>query len=194
MDMLNQDFLEVENNQNKDNQFLSPDGQNNFSRNTAVVVILVVVILAGGYFIFRNSESKKLKPQEIVPKPLATPEVARVSADNLQKELPQDFPKDIPLNGKVKIIESYSMTYLNSTAKQSTISFESSKSIKENYDFYTKWTKDNEWGVANSPKQDNLASLYGQKNQATLNIVIIPKISGKIKSEVNITYGGFRKF
>ena len=112
-------FIERE---NKEQDF-SQNGQDKPNRNIVGVIVLVIVLLVGGYFVFKNSGSKRLKPQEIIPKPLVTPEVARISEDRLQKELPQDFLKEIPLNGKVKIIESYSATYPNSTVKQSTISF-----------------------------------------------------------------------
>ena len=173
--MTDQDYLENKNYPNK---------------NIIGIVVLILVLAIGGYFVFKNSGSKKIKPQEVIPKPVATPEIVRIPEDRLQKEMPVGFPKELSFNGKIRTIESYSEGYAqNPNLKQATTKFNSSKTMQENYDFYLKWAKDNEWGIINSPKQDNLSSLYAQKNQATLNIVIIPKISGKINSEVNITYG-----
>jgi len=178
--------------QNNELQSLSENKQNNPNKNIAAVVVLVIVLVAGGYFIFQNKIwNLKEKRMKDMPKNVVTPQIARVSANNLQKEMPANFPKEIPLNGKIKVIESYSAAYPNSTTKQSTISFQSSKTSKENYDFYSKWAKDNKWEIKNSLKQENLMSLYLQKNQTVLNITINPKTSSNAKSEVNVTYAEF---
>ena len=163
--------------ENKEQEFLK-DKQNIPNKNV-IGVVLIVVVIVGGYFVFKN-QTPKSKQEEQKPKTVVIPQFARVSANNLQKELPINFPKEIPLNGKTKVLESYSATYPNLTAKQSTISFQSSKTPKENYDFYDKWAKDNEWKTLNSSQQENLMSLYFQKNQTTLNIVI--------NNKINITY------
>lgn len=177
--MINQDFLET---------LKTKSGSN---KNIISVAVLIVVLLIGGFFVFKNKVGTEPPNQsENVPKTVVTPEVVRIPEDRLQKELPVDFPKEMLFNGKIRTIESYGEGYAqNPNIKQATTKFNSSKSMQENYDFYLKWAKDNKWEITNSPIQDNLASLYGQKNQAILNIVITPKISGKIKSEVNITYG-----
>ena len=162
--------------------------QNNPNKNIIGIVVLIVVLIAGGFFVYKN-KSWKFRKENIIPKNVVTPQVTKVSEDKLQKEMPLGFPKDIPLNGKVKIIESYNAAYAqNQNIKQSTINFESKNTSKENYDFYSKWSKDNKWKVSSNSKQENLMSLYLQKNQTTLNITIIPKTSSNTKSEVNVTY------
>ncbi len=167
--------------------------QEDSQKNVKIILLLIVVLLAG-YFLYEKSffvKKEENKPQEPIKK-IITPQVTKISEDKLQKELPQSFLLTLPLNGKTKIIESYNLGYTqNPNIKQATTKFESSKTTKENYDFYEKWAKDNKWEIKNSSKQDNLMSLYGQKNQTILNITIIPKTLDNAKSEVNITYAEF---
>ena len=195
--MIDQDFLEVQNNQNDHFDWwrgIKKRINDNMKISKIIgAVVLIIILLIGGFYVFKNKVWKigQEKQQEIKLKNVVTPQITKIPEDKLQKEMPVGFPKEIPLNGKTKVIESYDAAYAqNQNIKQATINFESSKSIKENYDFYSKWAKDNKWEIKDS-KQENPMSLYGQKNQTILNITIIPKTSPNTKSEVNITYGEF---
>jgi len=180
--MSDQDFLEVKNSR-----------QNLPNKNIIGIVVLVIFLIAGGFFVYKTQTRKQKQEQEnVILKNVVTPEITKILPDKLQKETPLGFPKDILLNGKIKIIESYNASYAqNPNIKQATISFESLKSIQENYDFYSGWAKDNKWEIQTSYEQGNLMSLYAQKNQMTFNVAIIPKTSGNTKSEVNISYAEF---
>lgn len=143
-----------------------------------IAVIIIIAVLGIVFYAARVGRKPEQEKQEI--KNVVTPEVVRISEGNLQKEMPQGFPESIPLNGKTKVIESYSATYPNLTAKQSTISFESKNTQKQSYDFYLKWAKDNKWEIINQTNEETAKSLYLKKDNKDLNIVI--------NNKVNITY------
>lgn len=164
--------MEEQQNEQKTESFISDK-----IKITAVVVIIAV--LAVVFYAARVVRGPEQGKQEI--KNIVTPEVVRISEDNLQKEMPQGFPESIPLNGNTKVIESYSATYPNLTAKQSTISFESKNTQKQNYDFYLKWAKDNKWEIINQTNEETSKSLYLRKENKDLKIIII-------NNKVNITY------
>lgn len=155
----------------------SQNEQNNPNKNVITVVVLILILLIGGFFVYKNKITKKMGQETQEIKTIVTPEVTRVSEDKLQKEMPVGFPKDIPLNGKIKNVESYSATYPNSTAKQATISFESKNTPKQNYDFYLKFAKDNKWELISSSDQETMKSIYLRKDNKDLNIIINDKIS-----------------
>ena len=119
-------------------------------------VLFLVIILA-------ISLPSKVPPKEEKPAgtKISTPQITQAA----EGQLPEGFPADLPLNGKTKINRSYATTYPDSTAKQSTMVFESSKTLQQNYDFYTKWANDNGWQIINKADQDNLKFVYLRKRE-----------------------------
>lgn len=104
------------------------------------------------------------------------------------KKVAEGFPETLILNSKIDIIGSYLATYPNSSAKQTTVEFISSKNPDTNYDFYIKWATDNKWGVINSSKSDLIISLYFKKSSEAINITIRPYIKVRNGSNIVISY------
>lgn len=140
-----------------------------------LTVFALIFIWSGKIPYFQKSETSG--PAEL---PIITPIITQALEGQTAEGLPQDFP----LNGKTKITESYSATYPNSTAKQATVVFDSSKTPKQNYDFYSKWAKDNQWNTINQSDEEALKSLYLKKGIEDVNITIT-------KESITISYVKF---
>ncbi len=140
-----------------------------------IALAAAVIVLAVWIILSLPAGKNGQKEENIV-----TPQITQT----LEGALPEGFPTDIPLNGKTAITQSYSATYPNSTAKQATISFTSSKSSKDNFAFYKKWASDNEWQIINQTDQDAIKSLYLKKDNSDINLVITP-------DSINISYVRF---
>lgn len=143
-------------------------------------IVIGIVVLVGIILLFISNIWQRPKPEvplnKIVPVNIVIPKVTQ----SLLGEITAGFPKDIPLNGKTSVTKSYSATYPNTPAKQSSVEFISSKSPKENFDFYTKWAGYNSWKIINSSTTP-VFSLYFRKLNEDINITI----KG---NSVNITY------
>lgn len=155
------------------------------NKNIIGIIVLIIVLLVGGFFVFKNRIAREPEGEKQEFKNVALPQVARISEDNLQKEMPEGFLESIPLNGKTKVIESYSVTYPNSTAKQATVIFQSSKTLKENKTFYEKWAKDNKWQI-NKAEQNKIVSFNFVKDNAFLTISLEELLNNTAK--VTIVY------
>lgn len=106
-------------------------------------------------------------------------------------ELPQNFPKSLPLYGQEKIQESYEADYAGAAAgqaaRQVSVVFFSDKSMKDNYDYYTKWSADNGWQIANKTETETLKFIYLKKGGEDVNITIMPA-AAKTKAKVSLSY------
>jgi len=104
-------------------------------------------------------------------------------------DLPEGFLPSLVLNGETQITQSYNVTYPQSlTTKQATVVFESSKTLKENYDFYAKWAQDNGWAITTKDdSSQNLRSLYLEKNKESINIAIVNNAASS-KPTITISY------
>ena len=100
-----------------------------------------------------------------------------------------DFPTNIPLEQKVKINQSYGLDYIGQ--KQLTIVFMSMKTVKQNYDLYFNFLKEDGWIISNkyeSEKLASLSSLYGTKGNNEINVTTSSNDFGSTtKSMINIS-------
>lgn len=155
----------------------------------SVVVLVVLIVLAGLFYIILSRTGQNQRPLEKTAgenKPelkKSEPVITRAA----EKTLPDGFLKEIPLGEEIKITESYSAVYPNSTAKQATISFASEKTLKENYEFYKKWAEENKWQIANQENSAALKFLYLKKDGQDINITITEGLD-KSKAKVSISY------
>ena len=129
------------------------------NRPAFVLVLLAILLIAWSVW---QSEVKREESNIIIPKVTKTPKA----------ELGKITPQNIPLNGKASVVESYSAEYPNSTAKQSTIVFTSFKTADENFDYYSKWAKDNDWQIVNSSRDSAVYSLSLKKPSERMVITI----------------------
>lgn len=89
--------------------------------------------------------------QPVVSLPIESNDIIQPASLTLspkQGDLPEGFPRTIPLNESMSIIESNSFKY-NPTGEitESTVLYQSKNNIKENTSFYDKWAKENKWQV-----------------------------------------------
>ena len=173
--MINQDFLETPDNQNKNDYFRwLKNMKNKTSDKIKIIVLLIVLIIISSVFYLYYQTFKKDKTI------ISTPQITQAPLN----ELSQNFPQNIPLNSKEKIEQSYDANYPNATAKQSTIVFLSAQTPEQNFNFYKKWGQDNGYEIVNQTDGENLKSLYLRKNNEDINIAIV-------NDSINISYVRF---
>ncbi|MBI2459621.1 MAG: hypothetical protein HYV53_03660 [Parcubacteria group bacterium] len=158
------------------------------SKKIIATFVIITAAVVGLYFSFLLLSSTKPKTVSQANKITESAETTVASTPQITQAKPASlsagFPETIPLEGKTKIVESYSANYQNSAVKQFTVVFESKKTAKENYEFYKKWAEDNKWQIINFLDKDNLKALYLRKDNEDINAVI----NGK---SVNISYVKF---
>ena len=91
------------------------------------------------------------------------------------------LPDNLVFNGKVEITQSHTTSYAESSRVHKSVAFTSSKSPDENFAYYEKWARDNDWRVTNSGKSQYVQFLYLEKIGEEMNITIN-------KSSVSIGY------
>lgn len=133
----------------------------------AILAILALVFIWSKKIPY-SKKSETPKPAEVS---VVTPQITQAPSGKTAEGLSANFP----LNGKTKITESYSAAYPNSTAKQATVVFESSKTQKVNFDFYAKWAKTNIWQIISQSEGSALSFLYLRKGNEDINITITGK-------------------
>lgn len=73
-------------------------------------------------------------------------------------ETPEGFSQDFPLNGKIKITESYTLKTENQSGATYVIKFKSDQTKQANIKFYQDWFKNNNW-LLNNQKPENESTL-----------------------------------
>ena len=153
---------------------------------TKNIVILIggVAVLAVGVWLLGWKVEKLGEAPAGLPENIAIP----VISEKGESEIMQSLPEGLVLNAKTALIQSYGASYPESNVKQTTVVFESSKSAKENYDFYSKWARDNKWEAVNKSEEGGARFLYLRKENEDMNMVII---SGDKGSEATISHAKF---
>ncbi|MDO8569535.1 MAG: hypothetical protein Q7R89_02030 [bacterium] len=144
-----------------------------------IFILVIIILLIQSSINRKNTQNVETQANNIV-----VPIIVRANP----KEVVEEFPETLVLNSKVEIIGSYSATYPDSSAKQTTVEFISSKNPEVNFDFYTKWAEDNEWQIINSSQSDLISSLYLKKAIEAINITIRSSAKTTGKSEIVINH------
>ncbi len=131
---------------------------------SAVAVAMVVV---SGIFLVRTSPEPV--PRVTLTEQSATPPQEPQKTD-FGSSLPVDFPTDIPTESGVKVEQSYGLNYAGQ--KQLTIVFASAKTVEENYALYDDFLTKQGWLISNKHEGQELASLYGTKENNEINVTI----------------------
>lgn len=149
-----------------------------------LIVGIFVLIIAG--LLIKNIFGKKnvASDSQNTATNIVIPDIVRADP----KKVADGFPKELALNSKIEIIGSYSASYPNSSAKQTTVEFISSQNPEDNFNFYTKWAEDGGWQVINSSKSDLISSLYLKKTLEAINITIRPTTKNTARSNVVISH------
>lgn len=160
-----------------------------FSSLFVLGLIVALALISFGISIW----SMRQKPiVEKLPNPqnnIVAPKITRA----LPAEIAEGFPKNLALNSKIEITESYSATYPNSSAKQATVEFISSKTPNANKNFYIQWAKDNGWDIVNSSEGDSISFLYFKKGFEQINITIRASVKDAKSSDIIISYVNLNK-
>lgn len=141
-------------------------------RSFAYVIVLVIVIVAVGFWLWSQKRPTG---------PLSSEPVNRV-VDIDPAVLPEGFPADVPLEQDAKVVSNYTATSPYGEV-QSSRTFESVKSIKENFDLYKAFIKDkkNGWtylNEVNDPFDPDHKAIFAQNAQGTLSVNISSKADG----------------
>lgn len=149
-----------------------------------VFLALVAIILLGWLVLFQKPikiPKEISNPKNIIPENVIMPQIIQAP----EGALIQGFP-DIPLNGKKELTSSYALKYSGVDQERKVVDFTSSKSVKENFDFYKNWAEKNNWNILGEPYNENEARLILEKDSKFLNITI--QKDEKETSKVNINY------
>lgn len=135
-----------------------------------IIRLFLLLLIASLAFVFWNMNSATKKN-------IISPIITKTQDYTLSNS----FPDFLPLNSLERIIESYSASYPNQTAKQSTVVYTSSATPQTNYDFYLHWAAKNSWKVINNLNSADTKSIYLRNSKQDINISIN-------QASVTITY------
>lgn len=161
-----------------ENKFLEPAQKSKF--NFYVFYLGITLAAAAMLIVFSILKNQKVdKIAENLPQGIS---LARFN------DMPQGFP-DVPLNGKIELNHSYTLTYKNQSQDQKIIDFASAKSVKENVDFYKDWAEKNNWDILyQSADNEDEARLAIERNKRPLNITIIKNKTKPEFSDINMSW------
>lgn len=80
------------------------------------------------------------------------------------------FLNSIPLEKDLNITQSYDLDY--DSEKQTTLVFLSTKTSKDNYDFYHAFLKKQGWNIVTTYNGRNIVSMYATKENNDINVTI----------------------
>lgn len=139
------------------------------------VLVVVLILLA--------PQSRRETPK--TPRESVKPTVTK--QDVPANRLPEQFPGEIPLEEGAKILQNYNAKTADSRL-QATRVFETSQSLEANYDFYTKFFKDNGWMILTTLNQPKLKVLSAKKDHTTVQVTISENAVAKTKVvEISVT-------
>lgn len=147
-----------------------------------ILMVSIVIVLGLGIFAIKQ-KGTQVQPSTAGQTTTTTPEPKK---EDYGTNMPTDFPTDIPVEKGAKVEQSYSLNYTGQ--KQLTIVFQSTKTVKENYVFYTDFLKKQNWNVINKYESPKLSSLYGAKESNDINVAISENASDtSVESQVSIS-------
>lgn len=158
--------------------------------NKKPVLSLIIILIVGLFFISFFMKKKVDKTAEKVAQNPITknlPTGVSIANSKTPEGLPLGFP-DVPLNGKKRIENSYTLAYAGQNQDQKIIYFLSEKSIKENFNFYENWAKKNNWNILYKINNNNSATIIVEQNKRPLNINIVKDSSDPKISKVNMNW------
>jgi 16S rRNA C967 or C1407 C5-methylase (RsmB/RsmF family) len=118
-----------------------------------------------------------------------TPQAQQIKVTKTEKaptELPDKFPKDIPMETGAKVVQNYNATTEDGRF-QATRVFESKKTIDENLKIYEEYLKTSKYTLDPVVSVNNYKAVSGKKLNAQLQISLDYNTNTKI-STVSINY------
>ncbi len=147
----------------------------------ALTATLVIAVLAALFFFQKDSATIAPIPEPKTSTALvaSSPEPQRT---DFGKEIPSDFPSDIPIEKGIVPDQSYRLDY--GDRKQTTLVFSSEKTVKENYDGYLGMLEKDGWSISNKYEGETVSSIYGTKGTIEINVTLNTDVSG---SQVSVS-------
>lgn len=139
-----------------------------------LAVILIGVVL---YSVFRFNRDIAVLSEEKSSLVSVNVDAFRNDAEPKKTEFggvaPTGFPSDIPIEKEARITQSYSLEYPGQ--HQMTMAFNSTQTMKENYDLYADYLKNAGWNISVA-KEDEVArvdSLFAMKDTRELRVIVL---------------------
>lgn len=157
--------------------------------NKKSILILILLLVFSLLFISLFTKKKVDKTVKIIKDPITEnlPQGVSLVKPKSAESLPQGFP-EIPLNGKKFITNAYALSYEGQTQDQKIINFTSSKSVKENFNFYKNWAEKNKWDILYELSNADKAIIVIRQDKNPLNINIVKDVSELSISRVNMNF------
>lgn len=140
------------------------------------VAVLVVVLAALLFLYFRRQATPPTSPA-----PSTQPPLTHAPSG----ELTPGFPKELVLDAKAKLADSYTINY-NQNLNQYTASYDSDKSMLSLFAEYKDYFKNNGWAIVNEITiYKTSRGLYAKKDKSDASVAIIDR---KPQRQVTVSY------
>lgn len=157
--------------------------------NKKSILILILLLVFSLLFISLFTKKKVDKTVKIIKDPIAEnlPQGVSLIKPKSAESLPQGFP-EVPLNGKKFITNAYALSYEGQPQDQKVVDFVSSKSVKENFDFYKDWAEKNKWDILYELNNADKAIIVIRQDKNPININIVKDIADHAISKINMNF------
>lgn len=140
-------------------------------------IILIVILFVVSYkAVDKIRDANKIKEIQVTTTPVDP------------KKLPEGFLSSVPIEKGAKITQNYNAVSEDGRV-QATRTFETKKSLIENFKIYEDYLKNNDWQIDSTVDQTSFKMLFGKKDGSTLQISMSENSLTKIRS-VNISFTG----
>ncbi|HEX8994330.1 MAG TPA: hypothetical protein VF803_03700 [Candidatus Paceibacterota bacterium] len=140
------------------------------------LIVAIIALALGTDVLYRH-----LHRAAVVPSAMSTSTPLRT---DFGSTTPTGFPADIPVERGTTLMQSYSLSYVGKN--QLSISFDSVKTVEENYELYESYLSGAGFSITNTYRSAALASLYGVSTTTEINVTIRESAGTLAKSQVNI--------
>lgn len=150
----------------------------------AAIIVLCIIVLAFAalIWVYSQTERKQSGLANNAPAPVIS-EKKNIPT----KEVPDKFPKDIPIEEGAKITQNYNATAADGRY-QATRAFETSKTLDANYKIYSDYMKNNGWKIESNVNEATFKTLLGTNGDAKLQVNMNENSVTKVKTvDISLT-------
>ncbi len=139
-----------------------------------VTVVVLVIFMVSIVITMLGKMQTSEQPDDVVVSvvPELVTSVIETGPEKISagEALPEGFPEELLLETNAKITNGYSINYGDLT--QLTASFDSTKTLTENYETYEKFLNDKLWIILNKNQTKSLSAIYAMRRGEEINLVI----------------------
>lgn len=150
-------------------------------------LVVILAILAFQYF-NKNSKSSTVPAKTLVAKQTPPPILPNYKITQAPiGGLPDQFPKDFPLEKGVQVDNGYNV--VNTDSVQSTVHFESKNSLDKIFSTYSTYlSKKNGWTVLTTLNNPTVKSISAQNSQGTSVVVSMAQNTVTKVNQITISF------